>query len=346
MKIRKKTVAYLKNEEIKEYTLTNSNNLSIAVLSYGGIIREIIMPDRKGKLEDITVHLDSVEEMIQDRPYHGAIIGPVAGRISNGSYFDGHKRIQLEQNEEDRTLHGGSHGLDTKNWKVRVIKKQKAITLILETFLPDLESGFPGNVEVKVSYTLNENNELKITYHAISDKRTIFSPTNHVYFNLSGNNKEAIYDHSLELASDFYVPITKEGLARGELKTVKNSDYDFRKMKSLDFLLKSKEKEIIEHQGIDHPFLLKNKESQPHARIYHEASGRLVSMTSDADAVVVYTHNHEQISERKNIQMHSGITLETSGLADGMNYENFPSILLGKDELFQSETSFQFSLIN
>lgn len=346
MEVKKRLFGYFKEEKVYEYTLTNSNDFSLSVLSYGGMITKLKMPDRHGKMEDITVHLDSLDEIISDRPYHGTIIGPVAGRITKGRYFDGEEEIQLEQNEEEQTLHGGSHGLDTKNWKGEVHKSKREARLLLKTLHPDLESGFPGNIEISVSYTLTETNDLKIDYEALSDKKTVFSPTNHLYFNLAGNNKERIYDHELQLASDFYAVITKEGLLTGELRSVEKSDYDFRKMKKLDFLQDSEEIGIQEQGGLDHPFLLNKKNQEPLANLFHEESGRQVEMTTDADAVVVYTHNHEHSSDTKTIEQHSGIALETSGLPDAMNHKNFPPIALEKGEKFHSQTIFSFSIVD
>ncbi|MDN6730799.1 MAG: galactose mutarotase [Atopostipes suicloacalis] len=344
MEVNKRLKGYFEDEEVYEYTLKNKNNLSLSVVSYGGITTEIKMPDRKGKFEDITVHLDDLEEMIEDRPYHGAIIGPVAGRIRGGHYFDGEKKVQLDQNEGEKTLHGGSAGLDRKNWAVKVLEKEEEVTLLLTTIHKDLESGFPGNLSVSVSYTLNEANELIIGYEAVSDEKTIFSPTNHVYFNLAGEQKEPIYHHFLELASDYYVSITEDGLITGEVCKVEGTDYDFTEMKSLEFLPESQEKEIKEHDGLDHAFLLREKPEEAAAKIYHEKSGRMVEMYTDTEAVVVYTHNHEQVSQTKTIPKHTGITLETSGIADAMAYEKFHSILLDKDEEFHSKTRFIFSL--
>lgn len=344
MEITKELKGYIEEEKIYEYTLTNQNNLSLSVVSYGGMITAIKMPDKDGKIEDITVHLDDLDEIIQDRPYHGALIGPVAGRIRDGRYFDGEKEVQLDQNEEDRSLHGGEEGLDRKNWSLDYLEGDDQGTLVLQTLHKDLESGYPGNLSVRVTYTLTEENELIIDYQAETDKKTIFSPTNHVYFNLSGDKKEPIHDHLLELKSDEYASITKEGLITGELCKVKNTDYDFNEMKSLEFLPDSQEKEIQEHEGLDHSFILKADKDEPAAKIYHPATGRMVEMQADTEAVVVYTHNHEQRSKTKTIPKHSGITLETSGLADATDFEKFRPILLDKGESFYSRTSFKFSI--
>lgn len=347
MEIKKEMLGHFNEDEIYEYTLLNSNKFSVSVISYGGIITKIKMPDRNGLVEEVTVNVDDLEEIIERRPFHGAVVGPVAGRISKGQYFDGDQKIQLDQNEGENTLHGGENALDNRVWDVETNEKENEGTLILTTQLADGLGGFPGNVEVTVYYTLNEVSEFTIHYEAQSDEKTLFNPTNHSYFNLSGNNKEAIYDHELQLESDYYAVLNDENISTGELRSVDETDFDFRAGKELKSLLNSTDKQITDRKGLDHPFLLNKEASETKARLYHEDSGRMVEMSTDADAVVVYTHNHEQekLSKKdKNIGKHSGIALETSSLPDAVNQEGFGSIWLDENEIFKSETVFKFSL--
>lgn len=347
MDIIKEIVGYLNDETIYEYTLINANNISLSVISYGGIITKIKMPDRKGLVEEVTVNIDNLDEIIETRPFHGALVGPVAGRISKGQYFEGDKLIQLDQNEGKNTLHSGENALDNRIWKVEMVEKDKEGRLILTTQLEDGLDGFPGNIDVTVCYTLNEADEFTIHYEAETDKKTLFNPTNHLYFNLSGDNKEPIYNHELKLESDHYAVLDDENIPTGELRSVDNTDFDFRDEKSLKILRDATDKQITDRKGFDHPFLLDKNQSETKATLYHEDSGRMVEMSTDADAVVVYTHNHEQeILSKKDtkISMHSGIALETSTLPDAVNQEDFGSIWLDKGIVFKSETIFKFSL--
>lgn len=347
MKIKKEVFGVLNNETIYEYTLTNSHNLSLSVISYGGIITKINMPDRNGKIEGVTINVDNLDDIVKSRPFHGALIGPVTGRITDGRYFDGEKTIQLDQNEGKNTLHSGVKGFDNRIWTVETQEQDKQITLILTSQFKDGASGFPGNVHVTVYYSLNEDGEVTIRYEAKTDKKTIFNPTNHVYFNLSGDNKEPIYNHQFELASNHYAVLDEDNLPTGKLKPVEKTDFDFRKARALEHLLEATDKQITSREGLDHPFCLNQDKLETAASLYHHESGRLLEMFTNADAVVVYTHNHEQ-KMGENTQTlfgkHSGIALETSALPDAVNHEDFGSIWLDKNKIFSTETTYKFSI--
>lgn len=348
MKIKKDIFGILNNEKIYEYTLTNSQNLSLSLISYGGIITKIKMPDRNGIIEEVTINVDSLDDIVANRPFHGALIGPVTGRISKGRYFEGKKMIQLDQNEGKNTLHSGEKGFDKKIWTVDTKEQDQQITLILSTQLEDGEGGFPGVVDVTVYYSLNEDGEVTIRYEATTDQTTLFNPTNHVYFNLSGDNKEPIYDHELQLASDAFAVLDNSNLPTGELKSVAHTDFDFRKGKTLDALLEATDEQITSRGGLDHPFVLNQDKLDAAAKLYHQDSGRLLEMSTTSDAVVVYTHNHEQTIESdadKKLGKHSGIALETSALPDAVNHEDFGSIWFEPNEKFSAETTYKFSLL-
>lgn len=347
MKIKKEIFGILNNETIYEYTLQNSQNISLAVISYGGIITNIKMPDRNGIVEEVTVNVDNFDDIVTNRPFHGALIGPVTGRISKGQYLDGEKTIKLDQNEGGNTLHSGENGFDTKIWKVEIQEQANKITLVLSCHFKDGEGGFPGNVDVTVYYSLNEDGEVTIRYEATTDKKTLFNPTNHVYFNLSGNNKEPIYKHQFQLASDYYAVLDEENLPTGELKSVDQTDFDFRQEKKLACLLAATDTQIISREGLDHPFVLNQNKRENVAKLYDQASGRLLQMSTNSEAVVVYTHNHEQNlggNANKKIGKHSGIALETSALPDAVNQDDFGSIWLEKNEKFSTATTYKFSI--
>ncbi len=347
MKIKKEIFGELNNKTIYEYTLTNSSDLSLSVISYGGIITKIKMPDLNGTIEEVTINLKKLDEIVKYRPFHGAIIGPVAGRISNGRYLDGQKIIQLDQNEGKNTLHSGYNGLDTKIWKVQTQDNKDEATLILKKQLKNELDGFPGDIDITVSYSLTEAGEIIINYEAKTDQKTLFNPTNHVYFNLSGNNKEPIYNHEFKLASDYYAVLDDENIPTGELKLVDLSDFDFRKAKKLHCLVEADDQQITDREGLDHPFVLSKHKPNVVAELYHKKSGRKLEMITDAAAVVVYTHNHRQegmASKNETLGKHSGIALETSALPDAVNQDNFGSVWLDKNQIFKSETTYKFSL--
>lgn len=351
MNIKKEKFGKINNDEIYEYTLSNSNKLSLSVITYGGIITKIMMSDRNGEEENITVNMKSLEEIIKARPFHGAIIGPVSGRISNGEYFDEDQRIKLTKNEEGNTLHGGLKGLDTKLWDATTENNEESVSLILKTKLLDGEDGFPGDINVVVRYTLNKENEIQIRYEATTNKRTLFNPTNHVYFNLSGNQDTNIGSHDLFIDAEFYAPTHEDDTPTGELKNVENTDFDLRKGNKLKNIFQSEDFEIKSKGGFDHPFVLNQNNEIPAVILIEGKSGRSVELFTDSESVVVYTHNHEQepVSENKNekkLAIHSGITLETQQLPDAVNHKYFGSIWLNPKEPFKSTTTFKFNIID
>lgn len=349
MKIKKESFGFVKDQEIFEYTLKTSKQLSVSVITYGGIITKMIMPDRYGDLGEITVNKTTLDEIVQERSFHGAIVGPVAGRISGARYIDGDKYIELEKNENGNTLHSGSSGLDNKVWEAEIEENEKEASLILTTILKDGEGGFPGEVKVKVIYTLNEENELEIRYEAETNKRTLFNPTNHVYFNLSGNYENSIYAHELQVNSNFYATLNEENIPTGELKEVTDTAFDLREGNKIgNIIINNEEEEIIFRKGLDHPFLVNSDSQEPIVKLSDVASGRVLEIETDRDAVVIYTHNHIQESvtgKGRLLWMHSGIALETQQLPDAVNQKGFGSIWLEPGEDFTSTTTYKFSIM-
>lgn len=348
MRIKKERFGFINHQAIFEYTLTNSNELSVSVITYGGIITKIIMPDRYDDLGEITVNMTTLDEIIQERPFHGAIVGPVAGRISGARYIDEDKYVELEKNENGNTLHSGSTGLDNKVWEAEIEESEKEGSLILTTILKDGDGGFPGDVRVKVTYTLNEENELKIKYEAETNKRTLFNPTNHVYFNLSGNYENSIYAHDIQVNSNHYASLNEDNIPTGELKAVTDTAFDLREGNKLGNVIINKEEEIVLRKGLDHPFLVNPHSQEPIVKLSNVASGRVLEIETDRDAIVIYTHNHIQKSatgKDRLLWMHSGIALETQQLPDAVNQKGFGSIWLEPGEHFTSTTKYKFSIM-
>lgn len=349
MEIKKTEFGGIDQQVIYEYTLSNSKGLSLSVITYGGIITKIMMPDHTGKIEEITTNMTTLEEITKARPFHGAIIGPVAGRISDARYKDGDNVIELVKNENNNILHGGPTGLDTKVWEVETKELDNELQLELSTELPDGENGFPGDVKVKVIYTLNEANEVGIHYEASTNKKTLFNPTNHVYFNLSGDYRQTVYDHELQMDSNQYAPLKEDNMPIGELREVKATPFDLREGAHLETIILNKNEEISSRNGLDHPFLLNHSSNEPNVRLAHSESGRVVEVETDSEAIVVYTHNKAQESETgkdRSLGVHTGLTLETQQLPDAVNIEDFGSIWLEPGKPFESTTKFKFSLMD
>ena len=211
---------------IKEYKLINSNGISVVIISYGGIIKEINTPSSNGKFENIVLGYKDNNEYLNDKYYMVAIIGRYANRIGNSSFKLNDKIIKLEKNDNNNHLHGGENGFHKKNWNLVDYDSKNQKFLELSLFSENLDSGYPGNLNCNVIYSLNDNDEFIIEFFANSDKDTIFNPTSHSYFNLNPSN-DSILNHKLKINSCNYIPINNEFLPVGTLEKITNTPFDF-----------------------------------------------------------------------------------------------------------------------
>lgn len=336
-------------QPVESIRLENTSGGALTVTNYGASILMVAVPDRKGKIENVTLNVPSVEEMIAHRPYYGATIGRVAGRISDGSYIDPKTKEehQVDKNEQGvNHLHGGWHGFDTKLWDiVEVTAGKESGWVVMEVVSYDGEAGYPGHLTVRVSHSWSEDNTWEIRYQATTSVRTPFNPTNHVYFNLSGEKGSNILDHQLSIQSLYYAPLTEKNTPTGELIQSKGSVFDLTDPRSLSQIVKSDHPQIQLVNGLDHPFYLDHRRGAPDAQIYDPHSGRAVQMRTDAEAVVVYTHNvrFEPFDQYGDVYgAYAGVTLETQQLPDAVHHEGFGDIFLNPDDTYDSVTSYHF----
>jgi aldose 1-epimerase len=349
LKILRNSFGKLKSgEEVIKYSLINSNNFTINVLNYGGIITEIFAPDKQGNFENIVLGFDNIRDYEEKSPYFGAVVGRTAGRISNAGFKIDDKEYVLAKNDGNNTLHGGIKGFDKVIWKVEEIKNNDYIGLKMNHISLDGEEGFPGNLNVEVKYLLNNNNELEIEYSAISDRKTIINLTNHSYFNLSGNLKENILNHKLTINSEKVAYVDDELIPTGELINVQNSVFDFRKSKKVGQDIHKEVEQLTQCGGYDHPFIL-NKNGDFSARIEHEKSGRAMEIITDQPAVVFYSGNYFEedliLNGNRRAEKHLGLCLETQDYPDSINQENFSTKIYSPDEMYEAYTKYRFYII-
>ena len=208
MKVSETILGQAHGKDVVAYTLTNPNGISLTAMTYGATITELMMPDKNGKSENVILAMDSLDDYVKHRPYYGATIGRIAGRIAKGSFDLDGTRHQLIVNEEENQLHGGPAGLDTHVWDAEIKASADEASIHFTTTDADGANGYPGNLSVTVSYTLTAENEWKINYRATTDQPTLFNPTNHVYFNLSGDINKPILQHELlpNWATEIFLP--------------------------------------------------------------------------------------------------------------------------------------------
>ena len=346
MLVNKKLVGQIEGINVFEYTLKNENGIEVSCLNYGCAITKIMTPDNKGNYENIVLGFKELDDYQSNPTYLGVVVGRVAGRIKDAQFELEGKTYTLASNNGNNHLHGGLQGFHKVIWDVKIADKEQEAVIEFSYTSLDGEEGYPGNLTVKVTYTLTHNNELMIHYHGQSDQGTLFNPTNHTYFNLSGNLKRDISKHLLQMDSSQFLELTEELMPTGKFLAVQDTVFDFRKGRKIIHGIQSDDLQtIIAGRGYDHPFVLdsnKNKE----IRLQDEENGRSVTIETDAVSVVLYTGNqipHGLCINGIESKPYLGLCLETQGLPDAIHHGNFPSCTLEKDQVFSSVTKYTFA---
>jgi aldose 1-epimerase len=348
MKINKQYFGELAGKKIEKYTLENNQGFQVSCLNYGCIITEIYAPDQEGTLENVVLGFDNIEDYVEKSPNFGSVIGRVAGRIANAEFELDGKNYKLAKNNNDNHLHGGLVGLGKVIWDVNVLEGESEAGLKFEYFSPDGEEGYPGNLSISVTYTINDKNELIITYNGKSDQKTLLDMTNHSYFNLSGNLKRDILGHMLMLNSDKFAELKDDLIPTGNLLEVENTPFDFRDGRKIkDGVHSDYPQNIAAGKGYDHPFLL-NKQKNQEIIVWDEESGRSLTIETDELGVVLYTSTQMGedlvLQEGCHSKRYLGLCLETQGLPDSIHQKHFPSKILDVEQNYVSKTKYIFGV--
>ena len=331
------------------YTLTNSHGLEVRTMNYGAIILSMRVPDRKGQMADIVLGHDALEGYIPNPPYIGALIGRYGNRIANGTFTLDGKTYTLPKNDGPNTLHGGiKRTFDKVVWDGEAKKGGKpGVTF---TYLSkDGEEGFPGNVKVKVSYTLNDKNELVVDYEATTDKATPINLTQHSYFNLAGEGTSDILSHEIMINADRFTPVDKNLIPTGELRPVKGTPLDLTTSTKIGARIDDDYEQLVLGHGYDHNFVINRKEDGMAlaARAYEPTSGRVLEVSTTQPGVQFYTGNFLDgtVTGKQGhvYKRRYAFCLETQHFPDSPNHPEFPSTILKPGETFQSKTIFKFS---
>ena len=331
------------------YTLTNSHGVEVRTMNYGGIILSMRVPDRKGQLADVVLGHDTLEGYIPNPPYIGALVGRYANRIANGTFKLDGKTYTLPKNDGPNTLHGGiKRTFDKVVWDGEPKKGGKpGVTF---TYLSkDGEEGFPGNVKVKVTYTLNDDNELVLDYEATTDKATPINLTQHSYFNLAGEGTSDILSHEIMINADRFTPVDKNLIPTGELRAVKGTPLDFTTSTKVGARIDDDYEQLVLGHGYDHNFVINRTGDNMAlaARVYEPTSGRVLEVSTTQPGVQFYTGNFLDgtvIGKQGHVyKRRYAFCLETQHFPDSPNHPEFPSTILKPGETFQSKTIFKFS---
>jgi aldose 1-epimerase len=338
MELFETTFGTLDGKEVKAYTLKSAGGAELTCMEYGCMITEINVPDQYGNVENIVLGFDTLEEYVDHSPYFGCIVGRSAGRIKHAEFEIDGVPYHLSKNDGENNLHGGPNGFHQVIWDSAVEKTDSEVKIIFSYLSPNGEEGFPGNLDVNVTYTFNDQNELLITYKAVSDQKTIVNVTNHSYFNLSGNLKRTILDHELTLPSDRFLELDGALLPTGKVIPVEGTVFDFQNGRRVSEGIESGHPQtVIVGGGFDHPFLL-NPEGQ--ICLVDHTSGRKLEIETEESAVVLYSGNMlpDDFSIRGvRSQKHLGLCLETQKPPGAMD-----SLVVEKDQVYLSRTKYRF----
>jgi len=328
------------------YTLTNHHGVRVSLMNYGASVVDLFTPDRDGNLADIALGFSSFELYPTKSPYFGAIAGRYANRIAGGKFNLEGMIYRLAKNNPPNHLHGGILGFDKLIWNAEVPDSKKpSVRFTLRS--PDGQEGYPGTLDVDVTYTLTDRNELCIDYKATTDKTTIINLTNHTYFNLAGAGNGLVLDHRLKLNAASYTPVNKALIPTGEIKTVIGTPLDFRKSTPIGLRIKEVGGEPV---GYDHNFVLGQsfvKRSRIAAEVYEPTSGRRMKVYTDQPGIQFYSGNFLDGTLTgkggKVYKQYAGFCLETQHFPDSPNQPKFPSTELKPGQTYRTTTIYQFS---
>jgi len=347
MKITESIIGNHKGQTIVAHTIENDAGMQLTSMNYGCTITKIVVPDRSGVLENVVLGFETIDEYQANSAYFGSIVGRHAGRIAEGCFELDGKTYELAKNNDRNHLHGGIKGFDKMVWDVEITEEKDAVSLCYRYLSKDGEEGYPGNVRVSVMYTLTNDNDILLSYEGISDARTILNMTNHTYFNLSGDLKRTIKDHKLTVKSDQFLELNEHLIPTGELINVDGTVFDFRSGRRIqDGVVSKHPQNILAGHGYDHPFLLKDNQSEP-IHLYDEVSGRYLVVETNQPAVVLYTGT--QLGDDYSIrgirsQKYLGLCLETQGVPDAIHHPLFPSTVVDQEQVYRSETKWSFKI--
>lgn len=346
MRIIKKNFGKVDGEDVQLFILQNGNGLEIKITNYGGIVTSVKTHDNNGKYQNVVLGFDKLEDYLSKAyldsyPCFGALIGRFGNRIAKGKFSLDGNNYDLEINHPPNHLHGGFKGFDKNIWNAKILDHEEFVGLELAYLSRDGEGGYPGDLQVKVIYSLTEDNEFVIEYFAETNKATPINLTQHSYFNLSG--EKTILNHQLQLNAEEINGVDSELIPTGKMLSVLNTPFDFRKMKSI-----KKDFYLLEN-GYDNNYSLNNEDGNfiKAGELYDDTSGRLMEIFTTEVGIQLYTGKFIPIltiDDQEKFGPFTGVALETQHYPDSPNHSNFPNTILRPGEKYYQKTIYKFSV--
>jgi aldose 1-epimerase len=346
-KVQKTGFGKVDGQEISLYTLKNTHGMEVAITNYGATVVAIKVPDKKGKIEDVALGYENVDGYVSDKSYFGVTAGRYANRIAKGQFTLDGKTYQIPQNDGQNALHGGKVGFNKRIWQAKEVPAKNSIQM---SYLSnDGEQGFPGNLNVTVTFTLTDDNELRFDYAATTDKDTVLNLTNHSYFNLAGQGNGDILGILLTLHASKFTPVDSNLIPTGELRPVSGTPFDFTSEHQVGDRINQADEQLKLGRGYDHNFVIDR--TKPGltlaAHAYDQKSGRVLEVLTDQPGVQFYSGNFLDGTAHgkggNNYPVRTGFCLETQHFPDSPNHPKFPTTELKPGAKFHSTTVYRFS---
>lgn len=338
-------------DSVTQFIFSNSNGLEVRIMNYGGIVTHLKVPDKNGKIEDVVLGYDNLEDYIKATPYFGAIVGRYGNRIAKGKFTLDGIEYKLAINNNENHLHGGIKGFDKVVWDAETFKNENSVGLKLHYLSKDMEEGYPGNLDVSVVYMIKESNEIEIDYSATTDKKTVVNLTQHSYFNLTGNTKRDILDHIVLINADNLVPVNAGLIPIGTLLPVNETPFDFNKLTKVGERIDAENEQLKLGGGYDHCWVF-NKSTEGAldwvVKTIEPASGRVFELATTEPATQFYTANflNGSLTGKYGVvyKQRYGLCFEPEHFPDSPNQANFPSVVLAPGEVYKTTTVWRFSV--
>lgn len=335
---------------VQEFTLRNAHGMSAAVLEYGAILRRLHVPGADARTDNVVLGYQSLDEYLTDPFYLGATIGRFANRIADGTFELDGQRYQLDVNDPPNSVHGGRDGFNTRLWAGTRFATEHSTGVRLHYRSPDREGGYPGTLDVETVYELpNDDNTLRISYSATTDRPTILNLTNHIFFNLGGEGSGPILDHEVQLVADHFLPLTPEFLPTGELRSVSGTPLDFREPHRIGERINADDEQLRLTRGYDHNFALRREgpELSRAATVRSPAHGRTLEVWTTQPAIDFYTGNYFDGTVSgtggRAYEEYAGLAIEPEHFSNSPNIPGFASTALRPADRYDSATELRFS---
>ncbi|MEI9960772.1 MAG: aldose epimerase family protein [Limisphaerales bacterium] len=337
----------LDGKEVEIYTLRNSKGMEARIMTYGGIVVSLKVPDKNGNFDDVVLGYDNLDGYLTNSPYFGALIGRYGNRIAKGKFTLDGKTYSLPQNNGENTLHGGTNGFHAVVWTAKPMQTAAGPALKLTYLSKDREEGFPGNLSVTAIYTVTEDNALRVDFTATTDEKTVCNLTHHSYFNLRGSGD--VLDHEVYINADTFTPVDTNQIPTGELRPVQGTPFDFRVPIAIGARITNDDVQLKIGKGYDHNWVINKKldELSLMARVYEPESGRILEVSSTEPATQFYSGNFLDgtITSKDGwvYEQRDGFCFEPQHYPDSPNHPSFPSTELNPGEIYKNTIIYKFS---